>query len=261
MLSRRIQWLGTVVLTIVVFTAAAPVVADQYIKQVTITDPVSIMGQNQPGRSDTTVVWIGDTRSSMQSPGKQWVIYDATDNMLYFVDHNKKAYSEMSADIGKAMEEMMPSEEGEGADEEAEMMKGMAQAMMASMEVTVTPTDETKKIKDWDAKKYVVVMKMPMGTTTTDVWATDDIDLDFEMFQNAANGAMALMPGFEKMRQEMLKIHGVTVESVTEANMMGAVIRSTLEVLEWEQKDAPAGTYDIPADYEKVDPMEMQPEM
>lgn len=261
MLSRRNQWPGAVVLTIAIFIAAAPVVADQYIKQVTITDPVSVMGQNQPGRTDTTIVWIGDTRSCMQSPGKQWVVYDATDNMLYFIDHNQKTYAEMSADVGKAMEEMMPSGEGEEGDEAAEMMKGMAQAMMASMEVTVTPTDETKKIKDWDAKKYVVVMKTPMGATTTNVWATEDIDLDFEMFQNVANGAMALMPGFEKMREEMLKIHGVTVESVTEANMMGATIRSTLEVLEWQQKDAPAGIYDIPADYKKVSPMEMQPEM
>ncbi len=256
MVQRRSHKAILAVVAVLFMMLAAPVAADQYIKQVTNTDAISMMGQSQPARADTSIVWLSENRSCMQSPGKIWVIYDAPANMLYFVDHNAKTYSEMSADIEKAMADMMPSEED---DESAEMMKGMAQAMMASMEVSVSPTDETKKIKDWNAKKYIVDMKTPMGATVTEVWATDDIKLDFDLFQNVANGGMAMMPGFEKLRGEMLKINGVTVQSTTEANMMGATVRSSMEMLQWEQKDAPAGTYDIPDGFKKVDPADMQP--
>ncbi len=56
----------------------------------------------------------------------------------------------------------------------------------------------------------------------------------------------------------MKKIDGYWVSSETTANMMGMNIRTTTEVLEIAQKDAPAGTFDVPEGYTKQDKLSMQ---
>ena len=242
---------------LVVVVVAGPVTADHFIKQVIHTDAVEMMGQSQPARDDTTSVWLTDGKSCMiDAEGKSY-IYHVADNMFYMVDHSKKIYSQMEADFSKAMDEAIEEAGGGENTEQAERMKAMAEQMMGSMKVTVTPTEETKTIRDWKATKYIMEMTMPMGKTTTEMWATEDMEIDFDAFKSVANGSMAMMPGYDEVLGEMQKIKGISVYSVTEMNMMGASIKSTTEVVELSDADAPAGTFDIPEGYKKVDMMEM----
>jgi hypothetical protein len=50
----------------------------------------------------------------------------------------------------------------------------------------------------------------------------------------------------------MKKIKGVVVYQVGKTKVMGADVASTTEVIECVNKDAPAGTYEVPAGYKKV---------
>jgi hypothetical protein len=63
---------------------------------------------------------------------------------------------------------------------------------------------------------------------------------------------MASQPGFDKIIAEMKKIKGVVVSQTGTVSVMGNDVTTTTQLLECEDKAAPAGTYELPAGYTKV---------
>jgi len=57
----------------------------------------------------------------------------------------------------------------------------------------------------------------------------------------------------ENAVDELKKIEGFQIKSVTTMSVMGQEMTSTQEVLEIGRKNAPAGTYTLPSGYEKTD--------
>ena len=153
--------------------------------------------------------------------------------------------------MSKTYSEIPINLESDGDDSKSEQMKGMMGAMGGKMEVTVTPTEETKKIQDWTATKYMVESSMPMGSRTSETWASEDIKIDRQLLNMANNALMAVMPGFKDIIKEMNKIDGVVIYSIDEMNMMGTKVTSSLKVVEFAEKDPPANVYEIPEGYTK----------
>ena len=224
--------------------------ADTCIKQVTHTDAFEVMGQKQPAKDDTSTIWMTKDKACMIGEDNKSSILRADKGIMYFVDHESKTYMEMPIEDVGDIKKMAGLEDDEEAAQAAEMMQGLVAGMM-SMEITVTPTDEKKKIKDWSAKKYIVEVKMPMGSTKSEVWASEDIKIDYDMFNTLSNAFMAQMPGFQQAMEEMKKVKGMTVLSVGEAQVMGASVKTTTTLLECSSKSAPAGIFDVPKDYKK----------
>jgi hypothetical protein len=244
---------GLVVLTLLALWGT--VQADTFMKQVTHTDSIKIMGQTQPATDDTSTIWMTKDKACMIGADNKASILRADKGVIYLVDHEKKTYAEVPMAAMGDIKKMAGEEGDEDAEQSAEMMKGMAGMM--SVDVKVTPTDETKKIQDWNAKKYLVEVKMFMGTTKSEMWASEDIKIDYDMFQSISNAFMGMMPGFEKAMQEMKKIKGVTVLSVGEMQVMGTSVKTTTTLVECSEKSAPAGIFDVPKDYKQVEMMEI----
>ncbi len=232
------------ILAVACVALAGTAMADNYFKQATHVGAFEMMGQTTPEKNDTTTVWLTEGKACSQT-GSEAVIFDAKKGLMYMVDHEKKEYSVIPMDL-------FGSEAKEGAVESDEMAK-MMQAMGGSMEITVTPTDETKKIGDWNATKYNVDIKIAMMPSKQELWATEDIKIDYTMFNTVSNGMMAQMPGFEKIVEEMKQVKGVTVKSIIRTSAMGGEIVTTTELLEYAEKDAPEGVFDIPEGYKKVE--------
>ena len=131
-------------------------------------------------------------------------------------------------------------------------MKNMMKGMMGNMSAKVTETGETKKIGDWNCRKYLIEMDMGMGKSQSEAWATEDLRIDYSLYFTSANAMMASQPGFDKIVKEMQKVKGVIVYQTAKVKMMGAEVTSTTEVLECSDKAAPAGNYEVPAGYKKV---------
>jgi hypothetical protein len=225
--------------------------ADVYMKQKTHTGAFTMMGQSQPEKDETVVFWLGENKARTDQESGKSVIFLADKGILYVIDHDKKTYMEMPLDLGKAMNEALAGQ-GEQGQKIAGMMKGMRQGMMGGMTVKVTDTGETKKIGNWNCRKYLIDMKMSAGETNSEVWATEDIKVDSQVYFTAVNAMMASMPGFQDMIKEMQKVKGVVAYQVSTAKMMGSDVKSTMELLECGDKSAPAGTYELPAGYTKV---------
>lgn len=226
--------------------------ADTYMKQVRRTEPYTIMNQSQPAKSETVETWIGDEATRINNPDGTSTILVYADQKAYILKHSDRAYAEMPLDMGLIMDEMAAQA---GEDEEdkaaAAAMRGMTGAMM-QFKVSVAETGEEKKIGGWKARKYLMTTTMPMGTSTSEIWATEDLEADMSGYWKAVNIAMAGQEGFEEMTAEMEKIRGVTVRTVNRSQMMGAELTSTEELVEFASKPAPAGTFAVPAGYRKV---------
>ena len=88
---------------------------------------------------------------------------------------------------------------------------------------------------------------------TDEIWATEDITVDATALQAVTSGMLAQMPGFEKVIEEMQKVKGVPVLSVNTVSVMGNNVVSRTELLDYSEGDAPAGTFEVPEGYKKVD--------
>jgi hypothetical protein len=231
---------------------AAPARADFYMKQRVHTGAFSVMGQDQPEKDEIMVFWIGAGKARTDTESSQSSILLLQDKkMMYMIDHAKKQYSEMPMDFGKILGE---AGGGEGEEEGRAQAMAMMKGMMGGMKATVIDTGETKKIGDWNCRKYIIEMDMGMmGKVKTETWATEDLKFDYTMAFAMANAMMASMPGFDRILAEMKKIKGVVVQQTATMNVMGgAEVKSTTELLEAGEKAAPAGQYDLPAGYRKV---------
>jgi hypothetical protein len=250
-MTSRFHWVVAVMAIFVVCAGISPARGDAYIKQIRHTAAHQVMGQQVPAETDTTELWFSDKTARMDTGDGKFVILQAEKNTIYLIDSTDKTYVEIPLDGQGMLEALMPSGEGEDA-EAAAMMKQMAANMLANTTVTVTPTEERKKIRDWNARKYMVAIKMPMGTANSEVWASPEIKIDARLFEKMSMAMSGMMADMEKMAKEMEKIDGMEVYNSTVVDMMGTKIQSTQEVIEYSQKPAPAGAYTLPSGYTKT---------
>lgn len=236
-----------VLIAVAVVVMTSPLMAGTYMRQAMHTDPFEVAGMKQAAVDDTSEIWLDKTQACMISK-QATVILHADKGTLFIVDHTSKSYMEMP--VG-ALQEMMK----QGDDSAA----AMAEGMMAGMKLTVTPTDEKKTVGKWNASKYIMEMTMPMGSGKTEIWATEELKVDYAMFYAVSNAMLAMMPGFGKIMKELEKIKGVGVLTVTESNAMGAVIKQTTQLVECTEKTPPDGIFSIPADYKKSEMMGAPP--
>lgn len=226
--------------------------ADVYIKQKNHTDGFSMMGQTQPAKDDVFATWMSKDKARMDQGEDTTIIIRMDKKMMYMINHAKMEYMEMPFNETSDLLSGAISASDLSDEEQAQakkMMEGFAKMM--TPKVSVKATGETQKIKDWNCKKYEMTMSM-MGTTTkSEVWATEDIKIDFELYSALMLSLMPKTPGLEKMQEEMKKIKGLTVMSTSSMSMMGTDVKSTQELLEVSDKSAPAGTYEVPEGYKK----------
>jgi len=234
------------------FVVPLAVQADVYIKQKNHTDEMKIMGQTQPASDEILVTWMGKDKSRLDLFEDKSIIIRLDKKVMYTIDHAEMKYAEFpyskTSDIFSAAISGSDLSDEEQA-EAQKMMEGFAKMMQP--QVSVKETGETQKIKDWKCKKYIMTMKMMGTTSTSEVWATEDIKIDYELYMTLRLSMMPKTPGLEKMLEEMKKIKGLIVLSTGTTSMMGTDVKTTQELLEVSEKSAPAGTYEVPEGYKK----------
>lgn len=229
--------------------------ADVFMKQRHHTDGFQMMGQAQPPRDSIQTIWM--TADKARSDGdKQSIIMRLDTRMAYILDHSQKSYHEMPMDVSRIADQM--GDDKQMSREERAAMGKMAQGMM-KMNVTVTETGEKKRIGDWNCSKYLQTLEMFMGPTSSEVWATEDLKVDQDLYARFSSALMGSNPGakesMESLVREMKKIKGVPVLTISTANMMNSTVKSTMELLEFKEGKAPAGIFDLPQGYTKRDMM------
>jgi hypothetical protein len=233
---------AAIFLILAVSTLAA---ADVYVKSQNHTDAMAVMGQNQPAKDVVSEQWIGDGQVAMVTPDRT-VLIDLKKNVMDIINHKNKSYVE--AKLPLDLTSLMPPQM-------AQMMQGMMK-----MTVTVSPTGQKKKFGEWNCDEYDVAMTMMMMPMKMKVYATPNVPFDLKDYVEKIQSNMlkSQLRLDDASVAEMAKIKGFWIASETTGEMMGAKIRSTMEVVEMTKKSAPAGIYGVPDGYTKQDKFSMQ---
>ncbi|HEX6885405.1 MAG TPA: DUF4412 domain-containing protein [Planctomycetota bacterium] len=203
------------------------------------SDAMKMPGHEVPASDTTEVTWIGKDRMRSDE-GNEVTIVRLDLKKLYQIDMVAKTYT--AIDLPFDMAKYVPAEI-------APMLEQM------KPKVTLTPTTETKQIKDWTATKYTLEISMGMGGGgKQEMWVAKDVGVDLASYREMAAAMLAANPMMGGMAEEMKKVDGFAV--LTERTMMGS--KSTEAVVSIEKKEAPAGHYDLPAGLTEkpFDPME-----
>ncbi|MSR63075.1 MAG: DUF4412 domain-containing protein [Planctomycetes bacterium] len=197
------------------------------------SDAMEMPGQSQPAKDTTEVLWIGKDRLRVDE-GDTITIVRADLKKLYTIDAKAKTYTALDLPID--LKKYMPAE-----------MAPMMEQMSAQMKVTVTPTTETKKIKDWDATRFTMNMSMPMGGgMTQELWVVKGLGAEHAGWQEMYASLSASNPFGGSMAAEMKKIDGMPVLIERSQKMMGHEMKSREEVVSIEDKEPAADFYELP---------------
>ena len=198
-------------------------------------DAVKSGPTERPAKDETQTIWIAKDRMRADTDESSTIVR-IDQKKMYLLDSKNKTYSVI--DIPLDMKKYIPAD-----------MAEMYDKMKASFQAKVTATDETKKIKDWNAKKYELSLSGGMGGMTEEIWTTKDIAIDASAFLEMIRMRAMMMPGGDAMLDELKKLDGVPVMSDRTQKTMGGAMHTHEELVSVEQKDAPAGAYDVPKDY------------
>lgn len=202
------------------------------------TDAITLKGQEAPAQTQTELTWVGKDRMRVDL-GAWSTIVRMDQKKLYQIHHDTQSYSVVDLPY----------------DAKRYMTPAQAKALDKALEkvtVTVTPTSETRKFKEWTATKYVMNMTPPKGGSfTEEIWAVGDVGIDTAAWFEMWGTRMSLQPIGALMAAEQKKIIGLPV--FVERSQTQGTVTSTArdEVLSIECKEAPEGTFEVPKDYKE----------
>ena len=222
---------------LVVLIAVPSAFADTYIKSKTHNDAMVVMGQSTPARDTTTETWIAEGRYA-SGGADSWFVIDVAKKVAYFINHKDKTYVETPLPLDLA--KLLPPEAA-----------GMVD--MIKMTATVTPSTDTRKFGSWNCTGYdavMTVMGMPMNMR---IWATTAVPFDVAGFNSSMMPVIlqGQMRVADAALAEFAKIKGYQIASEMTADIMGAKVHVTQEVVEIADRPAPEGIFAPPAGYKK----------
>ncbi|MCP4900425.1 MAG: hypothetical protein GY906_25965 [bacterium] len=208
--------------------------ADTKIVKMSHTDAFSMMGQDTPAKDEEVITWLTENMMRVDQ-GDSTMIVRLDQKKMFMINHVDKTYNAL--DVPVDMAKLMPP--------------GMAEGMMQMMNftATVTPTDETKTIDGRKAQRYDINLTSQMVQMKMTSWATKDVDFKFEWARDMALEMARMQPGMDSVLEEMSKIEGFVVAQDQVVSMMGNEMNNNEKVISITDANAPAGTYDPPADY------------
>lgn len=235
------------------FTAVQSLQADTYLRYKKTTDPYTAGGKDVPGTTGESIAWIGKKAAAYDNGEGTRTIIHFKERTMTVLDKADKQYSVMHLDsIGTMIDNAMKN--ATETPEQAAAMKQMMQGMMGDMlkgAMKVTQNGEKKKIGSWNCERFDVTLSIMGGASESEIWVTKEIKADPTWFNMMKNAMLAQMPGFGDISEELKKVEGIPVKTVTHSKAMNTTITSTEVLQESAEKKAPAGMYSVPKDYTK----------
>jgi hypothetical protein len=211
--------------------------ADSLLTVKSHADAFQLKGESQPAKDTQVRIWVAGDKIR-RDEGDTSMILRLDRNKLFLVHHPEKTYNELSLPVDFVR--LMPK----GKED-----LGRTWEQRMKLAVKVTPSDETKKINGWTARRVQMdvssAMGMKIGTT---LWVSKDVAA-YPALNRLTAALAALQPGAADWSNKLSQIEGFPVLKEDDVDALGARFKTREELVAVETKDAPAGTYDPPAGY------------
>jgi hypothetical protein len=226
---------------------------DLYVKRMEKMSAFEMMGKKNPENVEIKEMWLGENRFVQHSKMLS-IILDGDKEKIYFILHPEKSYFEFSTDINREkLLEMVPPKIAE---------------VISSIEikdVKVTIGGAKKQVANWNCKasEFEMTIMVPamgiMPKYKIRLWTTEDIPFDYKKYSKAAdeffvNHILGIVNIDEDSKREMEKmetIEGFQVAAEVTITIFGSEINIEMQVLEIEERPAPADAYSVPEGYTK----------
>lgn len=200
-------------------------------------DAFEVMGEKQEAKDTQIKIWLGADRMR-RDEGDTSMIVRLDRKRLYILDHADKAYSEIALPVD--FRKLLPGQE--------ELAKQVEKMM--EVDAQVTPTQESQKIGQWNARKVQVSLKSAMGMTiSSNVWISPEVP-GYRALNQMSSTLLALQPGTSKWAAKLASLEGFPVLQEQDVSAVGARFKIREELLSAQEQAAPAGTYDLPGGYQ-----------
>jgi hypothetical protein len=228
-------------LTLAILLTVGTAAGDYKIVQAHHQDGFTMMGQSQEPTDEKHVTWLGDRRMRMDQGATSTIVLP-DEKKMFIINHDDSTYAVVDLPV----------------DLNAILPPGLGDQMMNMMKfnVTLTPTDETKEIGEWTARRYEMKLTSSMMTLDSVLWASNETPIDAADYLDLYGEMLRLQPGMDAMVDKIAAIDGFVVAQEAEMSMsfMGdSTVGSSDRVLSIEEMDAPAGTYAPPSGYSRKD--------
>jgi hypothetical protein len=226
--------------------------ADVYIKIKTHTDSYYDSGVIMPAEDSIEEMWIGDEKIVFITgrgllhflPSEnQTEIYDLENNLVSIIFPKKKIYAQspLPLDMSKLLTSQYYS-----------------RLQRFKIKGIVKKTDETKKVGEWNCKKYELeTWIMYEGIRPVEkyisIWMTTEVPFDLDMYGKAAANERKLrdLRYDDDLLSEWNKIKGCQIALEMTSYYRGVARRYYEEVVEISEKNPPDGIYSVPPGYTK----------
>ncbi len=185
-------------------------------------------------------VWVGSDRLR-RDEGSTTIIVRLDRKKIYLINHTDRTYSEVGLPID--WQTVVPPRDQDSF-----------QRYVADNQIkaTVTPGTETRQFRTWNATRMNLELTNQHGLRmVAQWWLTKDIPL--YAAYNQMNAALASMqPNASDWAQKEGRLDGFPVYQETTINIGSASTKSVEELVAADTREAPAGTYDVPAGFRSV---------
>ncbi len=226
-------------LPVLLLALAAPVAADTLLTLKNHVDAVQVAGESQPAKDTQVRVWVSDDKLR-RDEGEISSILRLDRNKLYVVRHADKTWSELALPIDFAR--LMPK----GSEE-----VGALWAQQMKLTVQLQPTQETRTVGSWNARKVKMDITNATGMKiASTLWVSKDVQ-GWSALNRLAATLAALQPGSASWVSALEQMEGFPVLREDQVEAMGARFGTREELVSVETRDANPGTYDPPAGYQQ----------
>ncbi|MBN2339599.1 MAG: DUF4412 domain-containing protein [Acidobacteria bacterium] len=198
------------------------------------------------GASDSTATeYFGRSAMRTRTEGGDDSIIRFDEKKILTLDHRTKTYSEVTFDQLQTMLDRA----GEALEEHGEEMETVKKMMgLADMSITVTEAGPGETIAGYPTAKYLL-----RGPMEIEIHAATDLRIPpayYDMMKLRAPDNPVL--DMKKLIDEMKRIEGFPLKTVTTMKMMNMEMKTTRVVTSIEKGAIPAAVFEIPAGYRRV---------
>jgi hypothetical protein len=240
---RAILAIATLGLVTTVLSITPSAIAQIFSQDLTMHSTTTSPGIGGRGPSSTTATdYYSKNAMKMSSSDGHDSIIRFDSEKIISIDNKKKTYSEMTF---KQLQESLNKMGDEiGADQKESLRKMMGQ--MAT-DFTVAKVGPGENIAGYATEKYLVKGPMEM-----EISAAPSLKIPAAYYDIMKSMQSNPMFDTKKLYDEMKKIEGIPLKTVTTIKMMNMEMKTTKVVTSIEKGSIPAAVFELPAGYTQV---------
>jgi hypothetical protein len=220
------------------------------VTSVTRSEPMSLPGQSVPAQTDTVTLWLGPGIARRDNASGTFLV-DATRDLLAQVDHERQTWTVRTAAQVRDQLAALADTTGRAPSATSRDRRERLRSLLR-VAVRVTDTGEEQEIDGHRCRRWIVEQQLGRQSITTEVWLTDQLDVDHALLHQVTRPALAALPGGEQALAELSRLRGVPVRSTSIIRALGRRGRTETELLEVSRETVPPAHFAPPPGYRRA---------